>query len=179
MKYNYAMVVDTKKCLGCMACIISCETENNVPDTYSRCWIKTITTGKRPKLFMEVRSERCNHCENPPCVYYCPTGASHIKPGGIVKVKESRCVGCKACLIACPYNARFMHPEGHATKCTFCHHRVIKGLKPACVSNCPTLSMNFGNINDPSSDVAKLLKLRKHKILNPEFGTNPKLYFLL
>ena len=175
---NYTMVIDTKKCLGCMACVVACETENNVPTGYSRDWIKTLTKGKAPNLYMEIRSERCNHCARPPSVYCCPTGASHVVPGGIVVVDKSKCTGCKACVMACPYNARYVHPEGHTDKCTFCYHRVIKGKNPACVDSCPSHAMYFGDADDPKSTITKLLNSRKHKVVHPEYGTQCKVFYL-
>ncbi len=103
---------------------------------------------------MEIRSERCNHCDNPPCVTCCPTGASHVSDFGIrCKVTANRCIGCKACIAACPYGARFVHPKGYVDKCTFCDHRVKDGKDPACVSVCPTHCMHFGDLDDPKSSV--------------------------
>jgi Fe-S-cluster-containing dehydrogenase component len=114
--------------------------------------------GEFPTLRLEIRSERCNHCDNPPCVYCCPTGASHVHDrGGVVLVTTTKCIGCKACIASCPYDARFMHPEGYADKCTFCIHRVEKGQDPACVSVCPTHCMHFGDLDDPQSEVSRLL----------------------
>ena len=131
---RYAMAIDTKKCVGCSDCVVACQIENNVPIGYCRDWIVEVTTGTYPNLSMELRSERCNHCSNAPCVRCCPTTASHITDGGIVLVDEKNCIGCKACIAACPYDARFIHPEGYIDKCTFCDHRVEKGQDPACAS---------------------------------------------
>ena len=138
---RYGMVIDTRKCVGCMDCVVACETENNVPVGFSRDWITTEVRGTFPDLTMEIRSERCNHCENPPCVHCCPTGASHVSELGIVKVTAERCIGCKACISACPYGARYVHPKGYVDKCTFCDHRIKDGKDPACVSVCPTHCM--------------------------------------
>jgi Fe-S-cluster-containing dehydrogenase component len=163
-----------------MDCVVACKTENNVPEGFNRDWITYETIGKFPNLHMEIRSERCNHCDNPPCVYTCPTGASHISDiGGIVLVDYDKCIGCKACIAACPYDARFIHPDGYATKCTFCEHRVVQGLDPACVATCPTHCMYFGDLEDPNSEVSKLLQSRKYRVLNPESGTKPQVYYLI
>ena len=173
------MVIDTRKCVGCMDCIVACKTENNVPEGFCRDWITTVVKGKFPKLQMEIRTERCNHCSNPPCVDCCPTGASHIHDqGGIILVTPEECIGCKACLASCPYDARFIHPDGYATKCTFCMHRVEKGELPACVSVCPTHCMFFGDLDDPNSEVSVLIKKQRGQVLNPEFGNDPKVYYL-
>ena len=177
---RFAMVIDTKKCVGCADCVAACKTENNVPEGYNRDWIASITTGKFPTVELEIKSERCNHCSDPPCVSCCPTGASHVHDiGGVVLVTKEECIGCKACLASCPYDARFIHPDGYADKCTFCIHRVEKGLEPACVSVCPTHCMHFGDLDDPNSEVTKLLNERKHHTLLPEAGTNPNIYYLI
>jgi Fe-S-cluster-containing dehydrogenase component len=173
------MVIDTRKCVGCMDCVAACKTENQVPEGHDRDWIAEETRGEFPLLHLEIRSERCNHCANPPCVHCCPTGASHVHArGGVVLVTHALCIGCKACLAACPYDARFIHPEGYADKCTFCIHRVEKGLLPACVSVCPTHCMHFGDLDDPLSEVSRLLNSRAHHALLPEAGTQPRIYYL-
>jgi Fe-S-cluster-containing dehydrogenase component len=176
---RYAMAIDTRKCVGCSDCVVACQTENNVPIGYCRDWVVEATTGTYPDLSLELRSERCNHCSNAPCVRCCPTEASHHAEGGIVLVDPNECIGCKACIASCPYDARFVHPEGYVDKCTFCIHRVEKGQNPACVDVCPTKCMYFGDTNDPNSDISKLLKKRKWKILIPEAGTEPNIYYLI
>ncbi len=172
------MVIDTRRCVGCQDCVAACKTEHGVPEGYTRDWIVEETRGDFPSLHLEILSERCNHCEDPPCVSCCPTGASHVAYGGIVLVTHDMCIGCKACIAACPYNARFLNPEGYADKCTFCVHRVEKGLDPACVSVCPTHCMHFGDLEDPESEVSKLLASRNHHVLLPEAGTKPCIYYL-
>ncbi len=176
---RFGMVIDTAKCVGCMECVVACKTENEVPEGFNRDWIVQDVTGSFPTLHMEIRSERCNHCDTPPCVYCCPTGASHVHSlGGIVLVEHNRCIGCKACLASCPYDARFIHPDGYADKCTCCIHRVEKGLDPACVSVCPTRCMTFGDLEDPRSGVSTLLASRKYHSLIPEAGTKPQVFYL-
>jgi Fe-S-cluster-containing dehydrogenase component len=136
------MVIDTRQCVGCMDCVVACQTENDVPVGYARDWIVTEVRGTFPDLAMEIRSERCNHCDNPPCVSCCPTGASHVSPvGQVVLVDPAKCIGCKACIASCPYGARYVHPDGYVDKCTFCDHRTREGKDPACVSVCPTHCM--------------------------------------
>ncbi len=176
---RYAMAIDTKKCVGCSDCVVACQIENNVPIGYCRDWIVEKTVGTYPELSMELRSERCNHCSNAPCVRCCPTTASHITDGGIVLVDAKNCIGCKACIASCPYDARFIHPEGHIDKCTFCIHRVKKGQDPACVAVCPTKCMYFGDTDDPNSEISKLIKTRKWKTLIPQAGTEPNIYYLI
>jgi Fe-S-cluster-containing dehydrogenase component len=177
---RFVMLIDTITCVGCMDCVVACKTENNVAEGFNRSWIVQETSGKFPDLHMEIRSERCNHCDNAPCVSACPTGASYTHDiGGVVLVEENKCIGCKACIASCPYEARFVHPEGYVDKCTFCIQRVEKGMDPACVSVCPTHSMYFGDIEDPNSEVSRLLLKRKHHTLKPQAGTSPRIYYLV
>lgn len=176
---RYAMVMDTRKCVACNACVLACKAENNVPEGFCRDWIVEEVRGTFPNLQAEIRSERCNHCGDPPCVDACPTGASHVGEGGIVLVTHDKCTGCKACIASCPYDARFVHPEGYVDKCTFCLHRVQKGQQPACVTVCPTRSLHFGDLNDPDSDVSRLLATRTWKVQHPEAGTDPHVFFLV
>lgn len=175
---RYAMVIDTKRCIGCADCVVACKTENNVPDGLCRDWIVEDVRGKFPDLTMEIRSERCNHCESAPCVRSCPTGASHQTEDSIVMVEKSKCTGCKACIASCPYDARYVHPEGYVEKCTFCIHRIIEGKDPACVNVCPAHAMHFGDLDNPGSDINRLLNSRTHKALIPEAGTRPKVFYL-
>jgi len=173
------MVIDTRKCVGCMDCVVACKTENGVPEGFNRDWITQRLQGSFPTLSLEIRSQRCNHCDDPPCVSCCPTGASHVHPfGAVVLVNKDECIGCKACVASCPYDARFIHPDGYADKCTFCIHRVEEGLQPACVAVCPTRCMYFGDLDDPQSQVSRLLASRKHHSLLPEAGTKPRIFYL-
>ena len=176
---RYAMSMDTRKCVGCHACVLACKAENNTPDGFTRDWIVEAVGGSYPTLTAEIRSERCHHCSNAPCVAVCPTGASFIGEGGIVQVNHDKCTGCKACIAACPYDARFSHPEGYVDKCTFCLHRVRTGLQPACVAVCPTKCMYFGDLEDPGSEIHRLMKKRKFKVLAPQAGTKPQVYYLI
>ena len=174
-----AMVVDTRKCVGCMDCVVACETENNTPQGLHRDWIRTTTDGEFPDLRMEIRSERCHHCSRTPCVRVCPTGASHVDENGAVLVDPVKCTGCKACIAACPYQARYVHPRGYVDKCTFCSHRVAVGKDPACVSVCPTHCLTFGDRNDPDSEVSRLILTKRTKRLRESLNTDPNLYFVI
>jgi Fe-S-cluster-containing dehydrogenase component len=176
---RYGMAIDTRKCVGCMDCVVVCKAEHGLPEGYCRDWIVTAVRGEYPELAMEFRSERCNHCDNPPCVTCCPTGASHVEPlGKTVQVTANRCIGCKACISACPYGARYVHPEGHVDKCTFCVERFSEGRDPACVSVCPTRCMTFGDLDDPKSRISELLRTRTWRTLLPEAGTRPRVFYL-
>lgn len=173
------MAIDTRTCVGCMDCVVACKTENQVPEGFNRDWIAYDSRGTFPALRLEIRSERCNHCDEPPCVGCCPTGASHVDPfGGIVLVTHERCIGCKACMASCPYDARFVHPQGYVDKCTFCIHRVKEGRDPACVSVCPTWCMTFGDLDDPNSEISRLVATRPSHPVLPEAGTAPRIFYL-
>ena len=176
---RFGMAIDTRRCVGCADCVVACKTENQVPEGLCRDWITTEVAGAFPDTRMEIRSERCNHCDHPPCVTCCPTGASHVEEfGHVVLVTAELCIGCKACLASCPYDARYIHPQGYADKCTFCIHRVKQGLAPACVAVCPTRCMHFGDLDDPHGEVSWLLASRAHHALLPEAGTAPRIFFL-
>ncbi len=173
---RYAMVIDTRGCIGCGDCVIACKTENKVPEGLHRDWVVEQTRGRYPNLSTEFRSERCNHCARASCVSVCPTGASQYwQDTNIVLVDADKCTGCKACIAGCPYDARFVvEPQGYVDKCTFCVHRLARGLEPACVFTCPTRCMHFGIRDDPHSLVNRLLQTRKYKTLLS--GTGSALY---
>ena len=172
------MAIEVNKCVGCADCVVACQTENNVPIGYSRDWIMEKVSGVYPDLDLHFESQRCNHCVDTPCVRTCPTGASFVSDGGIVRVTHDECIGCGACIEACPYDARYFHPEGYVDKCTFCEHRVTEGLNPACVTVCPTDCMHFGDLDDPESKISKLISGRDNFTILPEAGTAPQIYYL-
>jgi tetrathionate reductase subunit B len=173
---HLAMVLDTRLCVGCSACVIACKTENAVPEGGFRDWVVGETRGGFPELTLENRSERCNHCRVAPCVDNCPTGASYRAADGTVQIDRGKCTGCKNCISACPYGARYVHPAGFIDKCSFCRHR--QGTT-ACATVCPTGCIEFGDADDPGSRVSGLLAARPAKVLRPEAGTSPQVYYLL
>ncbi len=177
---RYAMVVDQRRCVACMACVIACKTENEVPPGHFRTRVLEIVEGEFPALRMELRSELCCHCDNPPCVYNCPTRASYKeRRSGMVLLDKKRCVGCKACIAACPYDARYIHPEkGYADKCTFCSHRVQQGEAPACVATCIGKSRIFGDRDDPQSPVSRALREAHADVPLASAGTEPRVYYI-
>lgn len=175
MKPHYVMVIDTRRCVGCSACVIGCKAENNVPEGGFRDWVTTETWGAFPDLRVQHRSERCNHCEKAPCIDNCPTGASFRAKDGTVQIDRTRCSGCKNCLAACPYDARYVHPQGFVDKCTFCEH--LKDTT-SCAQICPTEAIAFGDANDPGSKVSKMLREANIEVLKPEAGTWPSVFYL-
>ncbi|MFQ5965265.1 MAG: sulfate reduction electron transfer complex DsrMKJOP subunit DsrO [Candidatus Scalinduaceae bacterium] len=179
-KKRLAMVIDLRKCYGCHSCSIACKSEFNVPLGVWRSWVKTIDKGKYPKVRRSFLPRLCNHCENPPCVSVCPTQASHRdEEKGLVDIREKRCIGCKMCIVACPYDARFTHPiKKVANKCDFCIHRVEKGVVPSCVNTCPSNARIFGDLNDPDSKVKKLVDANNVQVLKPELGTEPSVFYI-
>ena len=176
---RYAMAIDLSLCVGCAACAVACKMENEVPPGVFNLWIREREVGEYPNLVVEFRPEQCLHCENPPCVPVCPTGARYQTKDGLVLVDPKKCIACGACIAACPYDARYLHPAGYVSKCTFCAHRLEKGKVPACVETCPTYCRTFGDLEDPESPVAKALKAAERvDVLRPEQGTRPKLFYL-
>jgi Fe-S-cluster-containing dehydrogenase component/formate-dependent nitrite reductase membrane component NrfD len=176
---TFAWVIDQTSCIGCHACTTACKQENEVPLGVNRTWVKYVETGTFPQTRRQIAVLRCNHCAEPPCVEVCPTSAMFRRPDGIVDFDTSRCIGCKACLQACPYDAIYIDPEEHvAEKCNFCAHRVDRGLLPACVVVCPTESLVFGDLDDPGSRASQLVSNRATTVRRPEQGTSPKAFYL-
>ncbi len=176
---KWAMVVDLRRCVGCMSCQVSCKMENDVPLKVFRSWVKIIQKGKYPNVKQHHLPRLCNHCDNPPCVKVCPTTASYIRKDGVVLIDYDKCIGCTYCVQACPYDSRFLNPVTKtADKCTFCAHRIDKGLAPTCVRSCMGRARTFGDINDPDSKVSKLLLENNVTVLKKDQGTEPKVYYI-
>jgi Fe-S-cluster-containing dehydrogenase component/formate-dependent nitrite reductase membrane component NrfD len=176
---KYAKIIDNRKCIGCHACSVACKEENQVPLGVFRTWVKYVEKGRFPNTRRNFQVTRCNQCENPPCVRICPTGAMYQRPDGIVEFNGEACIGCKACLQACPYDAIYVDPESHtAAKCHFCAHRIDRGLEPACVIVCPERAIIVGDMDDPNSQVSQLLAREEVSVRKPEQGTRPKLFYI-
>jgi tetrathionate reductase subunit B len=177
---RYAMVIDTRRCIGCQACSVACKTEFDVPLGETRSWVEFIEKGEFPNVRRSFLPRLCNQCEEPACVPVCPTGATYKrKEDGIVVVDSDICIGCKYCMQACPYGVRFINPRtGAADKCDFCLHRVQNGLVPACVNTCQGRARIFGDLNDPESEVSKLLATNATTVLRPDMGTKPMVFYI-
>ena len=175
---KWAKVIDHGRCIGCHACTTACKSENEVPLSVTRTYVKYVDVGFFPQARRAFQVTRCNQCENAPCAAACPTSAMHRRPDGIVDFDKSICIGCKACMAACPYDAIFINPDDHsAEKCNFCAHRIDVGLEPACVVVCPTEAILVGDLNDPDSKVNQLVHREPVAVRRPEKDTNPKLFY--
>ena len=120
----------------------------------------------------------CNHCENPPCVQVCPVGATYKTPDGVVLIDKNYCIGCRYCVQACPYGARYFNEKTNtADKCTWCYHRITKGLKPACVEVCPAQARIFGDLNDPASEINDFIRTHRVRVLKPWTGNGPHVFY--
>ena len=205
---RYGMVIDTKKCIGCHVCAMACKTENNLPNDV---WWNRIFTDNGGEMGFDMVGGSypdnlqfgyipvaCQHCENPACVKVCPVGATYKDPEtGVVRQDYDKCIGCRMCMAACPYNARSFNweepvrdvdfnygdaevpvrPRGVAEKCTLCRERTDRGEEPMCVVCCPTHARIFGDLDDPASEVSKTVVERKAHVLLEEQGTRPQVYY--
>ena len=196
---HYAMVIDLNTCIGCNACMAACALENQTP-VWKESWRTYVHDTEIGSTDEQVRRRffprLCNHCDNPPCMSVCPTGATHKLDNGIVLVDDDLCMGCRACTMACPYDARYdityddiskgeefygtLHHRTRPSvdKCSFCAHRVQAGLKPACVETCVGFSRLFGDLNDPEDEVTKLVASGVAKPLLPHLGTKPNVFYI-
>jgi Fe-S-cluster-containing dehydrogenase component/formate-dependent nitrite reductase membrane component NrfD len=175
---QWAKVIDHTRCIGCHACTTACKSENVVPISVTRTYVKHVDVGVFPQARRAHQVTRCNQCVHAPCVTACPTAAMFKRADGIVDFDKSICIGCKACMAACPYDAIFINPEDHsAEKCNFCAHRIDVGLEPACVVVCPTQAILIGDMNDESSYVAQIIGREPLAVRRPEKETLPKLFY--
>ena len=197
---RWGMVIDLKRCIGCYACQLSCKAEHGTPPGVFYARLLKREEGSYPSVRQLFLPVLCNHCEEAPCVDACPTGASFQWEDGVVDIDHDKCVGCKTCMMACPYGNRYFNDQqqhyypqgptdyerarmsGHQTdvvmKCNFCRERVREGKQPACVANCPTIARYFGDLDDATSEVSRLIQERGGFPLHPELGTRPSVYYL-
>jgi Fe-S-cluster-containing dehydrogenase component len=175
---KWGKVIDQTLCIGCHACSTACKSENAVPVGVNRTYVKYVDVGQFPAARRAFQVTRCNQCEHPPCVTACPTSAMYQRKDGIVDFDKDICIGCRACIAACPYDAIFINPEDHsAEKCNFCAHRLESDLEPACVVVCPTQAILVGNLLDPTSNVSQYVNRDVVAVRRPEKETLPKLFY--
>lgn len=202
VEHHYGMGINTKACIGCGKCVTACKIENNVPPDpyYFRTWVERYTLLTNGETIVESPNggangfsahaseseilksfftpKLCNHCQNPPCVQVCPVGATFTTKEGVVLVDKDYCIGCSYCIQACPYGARFMNPITHtADKCTFCYHRLAKGLLPACVEVCPTKARIFGDTRLSASQLTRFFRFNEIQVLKPDLNTEPQVFY--
>jgi len=200
--HRYGMGINVDRCIGCGRCIDACKRENNVSDDpfYFKTWIERYSIARNGEVtvdspnggrdgFKNDLQEKnvlrtffvpkiCNHCENPPCVQVCPVGATYKTADGVILVDERYCIGCRYCIQACPYGMRFLNPKTKtADKCTFCYHRILKGLAPACVEVCPTEARVFGDLSKVASPLSRFVRMNKIMVLKPQLNTEPKVFY--
>lgn len=178
-KKRYGMLIDMRRCIGCQACSIACKSENEVPLGIFWSGVKYVERGKYPNVRRYMLPWLCNHCENPPCLPSCPENAIFKRKDGIVLVDHKKCKNIQACILACPYSRISTHPiTEKAVKCTFCPHRVDAGVVPSCVNTCQGRARIFGDLNDPTSEIARLVALSPVQVLKPEEGTGASVYYI-
>ena len=203
---RYGMVIDLKRCYGCYACVMACKTSNHTPPGVFWARLLKGESGSYPNTTRQSLPVLCMQCDEPSCLEVCPTGATQKRDDGIVIVDKDKCMGCKACIMACPYGARYSvekwesyFPDGLeltpyeeftkraweeksgngvATKCDFCLERISEGQDPACVEACAANARTFGDLDDPHSEISTLIKKYRGEVLNPEIGNKPKVYYL-
>ena len=178
---RYAMVMDTRRCIGCDSCTVACKVQNNLPlDIILNPVITSGPHGSYPLLHMNHIPLLCMHCEEAPCVHACPTGASKKDDDGIIWNDFDSCIGCGACIASCPYNARHKdRASGVVVKCTFCRDRVGKRQEPHCVWTCHQRARIFGDLDDPDSEISQLLKSLRTERLLEGLGTEPQVYYII
>lgn len=201
-EHYWGMGINIDKCIGCGSCADACKNENDVPREpfFFRTWVERYNIledgevvvdspngavkGFKKKEFegRAIRSffvpKLCNHCDKPPCVQVCPVGATFKSVDGVVLVDKNYCIGCEYCIQACPYGARYLHPETKtADKCTFCYHRLVLGKLPACVEACPTQTRIFGEVKKKPSPLLRFMRMNKIGVLKPSLNTEPKVIY--
>ncbi len=176
---SYTMVMDARKCIGCMACVAACKAEHGIPLGFSRTRVDDSEKGTYPNTHRFFTAQLCNQCENPPCIPVCPVDATFRDPDGLVAIDQNKCIACGLCVGACPYGARYINPIAEcADKCDLCAGRRQQGLKPACVEVCPTRARIFGKVGEQGTAFARLSARKDLKVLKPELKTRPSVKYV-
>ena len=201
---RFGFVISTGRCIGCHTCANACKMQNNVP--MGMLWNRVLTEGsdiidgaigQYPNVSRAYLPVACQHCENPACLRVCPTGATYKDEVGRVEIAYDKCIGCRTCMAACPYNARVFNwneprrdpdfnygdkdvpvrTKGVVEKCTMCKERTDRGDEPMCVVCCPTKARIWGDVDDPASDVARIIREQRTHVLLEEQGTRPQVHY--
>ena len=175
---RYGLLIDASKCTGCSACSIACSQYNQVDIELNYNRLEFVEKGTYPNVTMQVVPLQCMHCENPPCVTVCPTQASYVRDDGIVAIDPDKCIGCKYCMTACPYDARQLNHDRIPEKCRWCHEVLEAGDQPACSATCMNEVRLFGDLDDPNSELNKKLATLETYHLAAEKGTKPKIFYV-
>lgn len=198
---RYGMVIDLLRCIGCNSCTFACKAEHGTPPGIQYNRVKKYEIGTYPVAKMKFLPMSCMHCQDPACLKVCPTGATYKRDDGLVLIDDEKCIGCRYCVVSCPYNSRqFLQridhyyssseatpyekckqPEfakGTAVKCDFCAERLAQNRLPACVETCPAEARTFGNLGDPESEVSRLIIGYGGSVLHEEIGTGPSVYYI-
>ncbi len=186
---QWGMLVDLRRCIGCQACTVACKAENGVPLGVFRRRVRTLMTGAYPDVTRHFIPISCYHCEDPKCLAACAKHrcyegqtetALYQTDDGYVLIDKEKCgADKKPCMTACPYHNVFYDPvEKKADKCTFCDHRVKQGVTPACVQTCEGGALMFGDLKDPSSEIAKAIASNETKVLKPKRKTHPSFHYI-
>ena len=200
---HWGMVIDLAKCVGCDSCTVACKAENRTPPGVTYNVVLEQETGTFPNVRIQAVPRPCMQCENPACVSVCPVQATYCGEDGIVVIDADRCIGCKYCIAACPYEVRTFLSEriegyfpgsglteqervmyggfevGKVYKCDFCRSKgYTDGIGPSCVRACPGDARVFGDLDDPESEVARLLAAEQVRVLGEEYGTKPNVYYV-
>ena len=171
-------LLDSDNCIGCHACTMACKSEHDVPLGVNRTWVKYIETGTFPDVARKFNVMRCNQCDDAPCMTICPTSALFRADNGVVDFQDDDCIGCKSCMNACPYDALYINPETNtAHKCNMCNHRLEVGLEPSCQIVCPTEAIKIGDLDDPTSEISRIIARDDVAVRAPEQNTKPKVYY--
>jgi len=204
------MIIDLFRCIGCHACTYACKAENATGKGVFWTLVFDYERGNYPNVIRSFLPILCMHCEKGPCEQVCPSGATHKRADGIMAIDQNKCIRCKACMVACPYQVRFQNPEdsdvaaeshqkrqrsisrqpGIVEKCNFCKDRIERGMahgmkpgseweaNPACVNACPVNARTFGDLDDPNSEISRLISSHKGEVFHGEFGTGPSVFYI-
>lgn len=178
---HWGMLIDLRKCVGCHACTIACQQENKLKDAVKFCKVYKIgPVGIFPNLSSYNMPVACMHCEDAPCVEGCPTGASYKREDGIVDIDPAKCIGCRFCMVVCPYGVRQMNDEtGAVHKCNLCHARLDQGQVTRCVETCQLQARYVGDLDDPDSEIAQLISKENAQPMHAHLGTRPSVYYII